>query len=166
MTDSLRSRQKTLKWLLPITVILIAAAGVFLIMGGHPSAYYVSIYEGQSEEILYQRQVELNDKLTLNYIHSADKTPISAVFEIKEDGLYLIEEKYSWYGAGLEAGSGHSFEFKDQEVTVSGYERLFEEMPIRVARTVPQEIVINDEVVLLNELAPGGKLLIIRIGYR
>ena len=166
MTDSQRSSQKTIKWLLLSTVLLIAAAGVFLIKGGHPSAYYVSIYEGQSEEILFQRQVELNDKLTLNYIHSADKTPISAVFKIKEEGLSLIEERYSWYGAGLEAGSGHTFEFKDQDVTVSGYDRLFEEMPIRVARTVPQEIVFNDNVVMLNELAPGGKLLIIRIDYR
>ena len=166
MTDSQRSSRKTIYWLLPITVLIIAAAGVFLIKGGHPFAYYVSIYEGQSEKVLYQQQVDLNDKLTLNYIHSADKTPISAVFEISEDGLYLIEDRYSWYGAGLEAGSGHSFEFKDQEVTVSGYERLFEEMPIRVARTVPQEIIVNKDVVILNELAPGGTLLIIRIDYK
>lgn len=166
MTNSQWNSRSTVKWLLPITVLIIVAAGVFLIKGGHPFAYYVSIYEGRSEEILYQHQVDLNDKLTLNYIHSADKTPISAVFKITEEGLHLTEESYSWYGAGLEAGSGHSFEFKDQEVTVSGYERLFEVMPIRVARTVPQEIVINDDVVLLNELAPGGTLLIIRIDYR
>ena len=166
MTDSQRSSRKALKWLIPITVLLIAAAGVFLIKGGHPSAYYVSIYEGHSEEILYQHQVELNDKLTLNYIHSADKTPISAIFEIKKEGLQLIEEKYSWYGSGLEAGSGHSFEFKDQEVTVSGYERLFAKLPIRVARTVPQEILFNGNAVKLNELAPGGTLLIVRIDNR
>ena len=166
MTDSQWSSRRTIKWLLPLTVLIIAAAGVFLIKGGHPFAYYVSIYEGRSEKVLYQRQVELNDKLTLDYIHSADKTPISAVFEITEDGLYLIEESYSWYGAGLEAGSGHSFQFKNQNVTVSGYERLFEELPIRVARTVPQEIVVYEDVVSLNELAPGGTLLIIRIDYK
>lgn len=166
MTDSQRSSRKYIYWLLPLTVLIIVAAGVFLIKGGHPFAYYVSIYEGRSEKVLYQRQVELNDKLTLNYIHSADKTPISAVFEVTKDGLYLIEERYSWYGAGLEAGSGHSFEFKDQNVTVSGYERLFEEMPIRVARTVPQEIVVNEDVVMLDELAPGGTLLVIRIDHK
>ncbi len=158
-----RSRPSLSKWLLLSLVFVIIAAGVFLFKGGHPSVYYLSFYEGRSEEILYRQQVEIEDRLILNYIHSADATPISAVFEIRSDGLHLVEEKYSWFGAGLEAGSGYQFSFDNKDVTVSGYDRVFEELALRIARTVPQEIVLGDQVIVLNRLAPGGTLLIIRV---
>ncbi len=158
-----RSRPSLNKWLLLCQVLVITAAGVFLFKGGHPSVYYLSFYEGRSEEILYRQQVEIEDILILNYIHSADATPISAVFKIRSDGLYLVEEKYSWFGAGLEAGSGYQFSFDNKDVTVSGYDRVFEELALRIARTVPQEMVLGDQVIVLNQLAPGGTLLIIRV---
>lgn len=151
------------KWLILCMLVVIATAGVFLFRGGHPAVYYISFYEGRSEEILYRQQVEIEDILILNYIHSADATPISALFEISENGLYLVEERYSWYGAGLESGAGHHFTFENKEVTVSGYDRLFETLPVRVARTVPQTVLLGDETITLNELAPGGTLLIIRV---
>ncbi len=158
-----RSRPSLNKWHLLCLVLVITAAGVFLFKGGHPSVYYLSFYEGRSEEILYRQQVEIEDKLILNYIHSADATPISAVFEIRSDGLHLLEEKYSWFGAGLEAGSGYQFAFDNKDVTVSGYDRVFEELALRIARTVSQEMVLGDQVIVLNQLAPGGTLLIIRV---
>jgi len=162
---SQRSKLFEKRWLLTSILIVLIAAGVFLFKGGHPYVYYLSFYKGQSGEIIYQRGVELGDTVLLNYIHSADATPICAVFEIQEDGLNLVEERYSWYGAGLESGAGHHFSFQGEEVIVSGYERLFKELPLRVARTVPQEIVIidNSEIISLQQLAPGGTLLIIRI---
>ncbi len=159
-----RSTSSLIIRLLLITMII--AAGVFLFMGGHPFVYYLSFYEGHSEEILFQQQVEMGDRLILNYIHSADATPISAVFEIRADGMHLIEEKYSWYGAGLESGAGHQFAFEGKDVTVSGYERVFEELPLRVARSVPQEMVLGDKIITLNQLAPGGTLLIIRVDQK
>ncbi len=149
-----------------LLIITIIAAGVFLFTGRHPSVYYLSFYEGYSEEILFQQQVEMGDTLVLNYIHSADATPISVIFEIRADGMHLIEEKYSWYGAGLEAGAGHQFAFEGKDVTVSGYDRIFEELPLRVARSVPQEIVLGDKIITLNQLAPGGSLLIIRVDQK
>jgi len=163
LPDSQRSRTFVKKWLLLSILVLFIAAGVFLLMGGHPYVFYLSVYDGRSGEVIYRERVEMEDTLVLDYIHSADATPVSAVFKIREDGLHLIEEKYSWYGAGLESGAGHQFTFQDQEVTVSGYDRVFEELPLRVARTVPQELVIGEEIISLNQLAPGGTLLVIRI---
>lgn len=159
-----RSKLSLLIWLLLISMII--AAGAFLFTGRHPSVYYLSFYEGHSEEILFQQQVEMGETLVLNYIHSADATPISVIFEIRADGMHLIEEKYSWYGAGLEAGSGHQFVFEGKDVTVSGYDRVFEELPLRVARSVPQEMVLGGKIIILNQLAPGGTLLIIRVDQK
>lgn len=156
------------KWLLLSLLIIFIAAGAFLVEGRHPYAYYLSFYIGQTGEMIYQMDVKPGDTMLLNYIHSVDGTPISARFEIRDEVLHLIEESYSWYGSGLESGAGYQFAFREDQVIVSGYERIFEELPLRVARTVPQEIMIEDkgEVVSLQQLAPGGTLLIIRVNKK
>lgn len=165
MPVSQRSKPSIYKWLLLSLLVISIAAGAFLFWGGRPHVYYLSVYKDQSGEILYQREVEICDKVVLNYIHSADATPVSAVFEIRDGGLHLVEERYSWYGAGLESGADLQFSFQGNEVIVSGYERTFPELPIRVARTVPQELVFIDknEFISLQQLAPGGTLLIVRV---
>jgi len=152
-----------LKWLLPCLLLVLTAAGALMLKEGHPPAYYLSIYEGRSEEVITQLEVALADQVALDYIHSSDGTPVKAIFVIEEKGLRLVEEKYSWYGSGLESGAGYEFSYQEKEVTVSGYDRVFEELPVRVARTVAQNIHINEEIIALNQLAPGGSLLIIRV---
>lgn len=165
MPDSQRSKpfHGRWKWMLLSLLIFSFAAGAFLLKGGHPYVLYLNIYEGCSEKIVFSERVEVGDILELNYIHSSDGTPVKVMFEIQQEGLYLLEESYSWYGAGLESGAGHSFSFEGDEVIVGGYDRVFNILPIRVARTVPQEITLSDHVIILNQLAAGGTLLIIKV---
>ena len=138
-------------------------AGAFLISWGRPPTYYLALYDGPDGEIVKQVDVELKDLVTLEYVHSSDGTPVKAVFLIEQDGLHLLEEEYSWYGAGLEFGSGHTFSFSEDKVTVSGYDRVFHELPLRVARTVSQELHLNEKVISLDNLAPGGTLVIVKV---
>lgn len=146
-----------------VILLLVVLAGACLWINGRPHSY-ISIYAWETGELLFKKEIVREEIITLKYIHSADKTPVEVVFEADPKGLKLIEESYSWYGAGLEAGSGRSFTFENDRVTVSGYdENPIEELPLRVARTVPQELMIGEELILLNDLAPGGTLLIIKI---
>lgn len=150
-------------WLSIVLLIVFLSAGAVLFVKWHPPVYYLSIYEAQSELVLYQQEVKPGDMFILDYTHSADKTPVKSVFLIEEDNFVLLEEKYSWYGAGLEAGSDYKFTFSEDEVTVSGYNRIFDYLPLRIARTVKQKLKFNDVEVILNDLAPGGTLLLIRV---
>lgn len=143
--------------------IMITAAGACFIFSGRPPDYYLSVYDARTGERLVTVPAGLEDRLTLSYTHSADGTPVYSVFSLSPEGLSLVEESYSWYGAGLEAGSGYDFAFNENLVLVSGYERLFEQLPLRVARTVSQELIIGDKTLLLEELAPGGTLLILLV---
>lgn len=148
---------------LAVLVFIIVLAGVSCWTKWRPHTY-ISIYEWETGMLLIQKEIVGGEIITLEYIHSADGTPVKAVFEADQKRLRLVEESYSWYGAGLEAGSGRSFTFEKDSVTVSGYgEYYFKELPIRVARTVPQKLLIGEEQLLLNDLAPGGTLLIIKI---
>lgn len=159
----LRKELLKTKWFLPGLLIALLAAGAFFITWGHPPVYYLSIYEGRSGKIVEQIMVKPGDRVELSYVHSADGTPVKAVFLIEEKGLRLLEEKYSWYGAGLESGSGRDFMFENDQVTVSGYNKVFKELPVRIARTIPQELHLEERTISLNNLAQGGSLLVIRV---
>ncbi len=150
-------------YLWPCLITVLIVAGALLFSRGHPPAHYLSLYDGAGGDILKQVEVELGDRVVLDYVHSSDGTPVKAVFSIEVDGLHLLEEEYSWYGAGLESGSGHDFAFNEDAVTVSGYDRVFHQLPLRVARTVSQELHLDGKTISLNQLAPGGSLVLIKV---
>ncbi|MBW6464327.1 MAG: DUF1850 domain-containing protein [Bacillota bacterium] len=158
----IRKRVKFI-YLLCCALVIITVAGAFFNRGERPHAYKISLSIGHTGETLFEKKITPGNRLILEYIHSADGTPVSSLFEIETDGLMLIEERYSWYGSGLESGSGYSFLFEGDNVIISGYSRLFTDLPLRVARTVNQKIIFEDEVVNVNELAPGGTLIIISV---
>ncbi len=146
---------------------LLAGAGVFLALGPgkHPHPhFYLCVSDFETGKTLYRTPVEPGEEVLLGYIHSADKTPVTLVFRVEESGkLRLMEERYSWYGAGLEAGSGYRFDFEGDEVVVSGYDSVHEALPLRVARTVPQVLEAGGEEVRLSDLAPGGTRLVLEV---
>ncbi|MCW3489683.1 DUF1850 domain-containing protein [Dethiobacter alkaliphilus] len=108
--------------------------------------------------------VEAGEEIEFSYIHSSDGTPVEQSFIVKDDGLlHLVEERYAWYGAGLEFGSGLEVDTTGDMVRITGYDRSFAELPFRVAWTVPQEFQIRDKKILLSDLAPGGTSLLVRI---
>lgn len=101
--------------------------------------------------------MEEGEEIRLWYIHSADGTPVEQVFSITPEGhLNLLEERYVWYGAGLEFGSGLDFTFQEDWVIVSGYHRVLKDLLLRVARTVPQKIYVQDHEIWITERVPGG----------
>ncbi len=131
---------------------------------GGNSEYYFEIVHRESEEVLFKVLIATYEEILFSYIHSSDGTPVQQTFIVKEDGLlHLLEERYSWFGAGLEHGSGLDFTFTDSEVRVTGYDRSFKTLLLRAARTVPQEFTFRDNSVLLSDLVAGGTPLLIRI---
>ncbi len=166
MSDSQRNKRIAIYAFAAGLVLAILAMGAFSLWSGRPPVtkyYFLSIYEGRAGNLLLKREVMLGDPVVLHYIHSADGTPVTTLFAVHEEGLQLVEESYLWYGSGLESGAQYDFTFSGGTVSVSGYDRIFETLPIRIARTVPQEIFILHETITLNQLAAGGTLLTIMI---
>ena len=163
----LRQRHKRLlKSILFITVIVVGAFLASYLPGKHPNpSFRLAIYDIKDVS-LHHFVVTPGDEVTLSYRHSSDGTPVVQIFQVGDDGyLYLLEEQYSWHGAGLEHGSGYDFSFEGDTVRITGYkdERRLERLFLRVARTVPQELEVNGEVVQLSDLAPGGTRLFLQV---
>jgi len=138
--------------------LIVFLVGAFLIFHKEVSHdYFLKIKEKDSGEVLVKHEVEPQQEVSLWYIHSADGTPITQVFQVIDEGkLDLKKEKYEWYGAGLETGSELDYSIEDDQVVISGYDRAFESITIRVASTVPQIITVDEEEFDLSELAALG----------
>lgn len=143
-------------------LVFLIIMGVFLVLffgvGRHPYSFLaLNIYHVAEDQQLLVKSVKVKpgDEVILSYIHSSDKTPVKQVFTVSGDELLkLQEERYRWYGAGLEFGSRYEVNTEDGWVRITGYDRSFETLPVRVAETVSQELVVNDKVIVLTELAP------------
>lgn len=126
--------------------------------------YFFEIIAGETGQPLFRQQVAVGEEILYTYIHSSDGTPIEHLFVFREDGLlHLLETRYAWHGAGMEFEPGLSFDFEGEMVVVTGFDSSFASLPIRVAWTVPQKIIIGSQMVLLADLAAGGASLAIRV---
>ena len=151
-------------WTPALFLVIIVGAFLVIILGKHPNPSFNLVIYDEQKAPLYQVAVLPGQEVILSYRHSADGTPVVQIFEVREDSdLYLLEEQYSWYGAGLEYGSGYDFTFEEDTVRVKGYDRKFSELLLRVARTVPQQLEVSGEIVRLSDLAPGGTRLLLKI---
>ncbi len=159
-----------LKWV-SRSVIIIIVLGAFLILHArverHPnSSLYLNIYlfNHNSEKLLYTQTVQDEQEVILSYIHSSDLTPVKQVFRVnKNESLDLLEERYRWYGAGLEYGSGYEVNYEDGWIVITGYDRSFAVLPIRVAATVNQTLKIGPDLIVLSELASPGSSLFLKV---
>jgi len=153
------------------SLVLLFFLGAFLILltgvGRHPySSLFLNIYlaETHNEILLHAQKVELDQIIILAYTHSSDGTPVQQIFRVSNSKtLDLLEERYRWYGAGLEFGSGYDISYKDGWVFVTGYDRSFNPLPVRIASTVSQVLIINSVEIHLSDLAPAGSRLLIKL---
>ncbi len=152
--------------------LLIMFMGAFLILllwvGRHHCHFLsLNIYQvdQQKQSLVSTSPVIAGEKVILRYIHSSDGTPVEQIFKISEENtLALLEERYRWYGAGLEFSADYIFTNQDGWVSVSGYDRHFSALPIRVAVTVPQALILADTTkIILSDLAPPAARLLIKV---
>lgn len=63
-----------------------------------------------SQEILQYFKLNESSKIGIIYKHSVEKTETSEWYEIEDENLILIEQRYQSQGAGLPANSIYKFE--------------------------------------------------------
>ena len=104
------------------------------------------------------------DEIWYTYTHSADKTPVQSLLraEAPPVGLVLVLERYLWYGAGLEFRSDRGVYLDGRWVVVEA-ERAVGRLPLRVAGTVEQEIIVGQNRTTLSELAEYGARVMLEV---
>ena len=136
--------------------------------GQNERPFSVRVESLERMEVLLDLPANPGDRFHIHYIHSSDKTPIQDTFEIGRRGeMILIEEKFYWYGAGLEFMSWEkaSITIEDGSIKVH-LRRHFPSLRLRVGRVANHTLVFNAVALPLDEIARAGELLKIWVAPR
>ena len=96
-------------------------------------------------------------KFTLSYVHSVHKTPVYEFFEIDEQNqLVLVENSFSSLGVGMPyTEENGTFQSSNGEFKITGLNRKFDAIPIRVSPIPKHTITVGDKSFpLLSYAAP------------
>jgi hypothetical protein len=127
-------------------------------------ALYLQVVRPPEDSVLLEFQVEDGDLFYIDYVHSSDHTPVHDVFQIRQDTIVLTEERFDWYGSGLESLShdGARVAFEGDATRVF----LNREMPrllLRVGRVAGHVMTCQGRSYPLLSVAEGGDRLWIRL---
>jgi hypothetical protein len=126
--------------------------------------YLLKVESLNTGKILFHCSLSAGDRFFIDYIHSSDKTPVQDIFEISGEGtLVLIEERFSWYGAGLEHLTWEKASVVyEKDCTRVLLHREFPSLRLRVGRVAQHRLTVRGTAIFLRDIARGGELLEIR----
>lgn len=124
----------------------------------------IVVVDLETGEELWSASARAGDEIWYTYTHSADKTPVQSLLRVEAPpvGLVLVLERYLWYGAGLEFRSDRGVYLDGRWVVVEA-ERAVGRLPLRVAGTVEQEIIVGQNRTTLSELAEYGARVMLEV---
>lgn len=105
-------------------------------------------------------------RFTLAFRHSVAKSAVEEDFLVVSPGAFkLIETRYKDFGAGLPhmEQRGLKMEFADGRIRLSGYDRKFEALPVRVGWESEQEVRAGNMATRLDSLERPGNAVTLRI---
>lgn len=128
-------------------------------------AMILEIYSFKKGTVIFSKDVRPGTEFCLKYTHSSDLTPIVDIFRVDDGGyLVLVEERYLWYGSGLEFFSHKRIKIVcDGRWTKVILNRRMKNLSLRVGRIAGHRIEIGGEQVRLKDIAGGGESVEIRV---
>jgi hypothetical protein len=128
--------------------------------------YFLEIINSDSSDRLLSVKVEAEEFFYLEYNNSRDLNPVIDKFRIGVDGyIYLVEERYPWYGVGQECHPSRDIIFDDGMVVVKLNKKLGK-LQLRVAYTVEQYLKIKNKIYLLSSIAKSGESIELHINIK
>lgn len=142
-----------------LTLAVTAAAGL-------PRGMVLAFEYGNTGRILDWYPVADQAAFAIVYTHSIHLTPVEEAYAIR--GGFIVQESiaYESYGIGMPANAveGERFDVEDGRYVVSGLNRAFREVDMRVARvTASQELAINGERIAFASFARPGAWIRMRV---
>lgn len=107
------------------------------------------------------------DTFSIRFTHSVHKTPVWENFVVKGvDKLTLISTEYRSYGVGMPSlpSEGVFTQLRDG-FTLTGLNRSFEKIPVRVGPEAKLSLIHQDREYFLYQWFAPGTLVILRIDY-
>jgi hypothetical protein len=146
-----------------LTVLALLGAWTAVGLANEGVHLQLQIVRRADGRVLWQHPVQIGDAVALDYVHSSDHTPVHDLFRVTGQAAFVLtEERFDWYGSGLEFHPSANITFSGSQTRV-GLERPFAQIPLRVGEVCRQVLTVHGTHLPLLCIAKGRESLCIRI---
>jgi hypothetical protein len=142
-------------------ILLLLCSGLFI-----PFYRVVAFEFENSGELLAFFPVENESTFEIQYIHSIHLSPVYESYYIKEKKIVQYQLTYEDYGIGMpeNAEGNERFLEIDGKYVISGMNREFSQLDIRVAKvTESQQIIINGKAIAFTAFTKPGTWIRVKV---
>ena len=79
-------------------LVIAGAAALFLFQ----SRKSLTISDVETGEVYARYPMKVGDGFSVSFVHSVNQSPVTDRYEIRRDGIYVVETAYGNFGAGVE----------------------------------------------------------------
>ena len=110
---------------------------------------------GDTGEVIKAFPVKDGEEFSVTFVHSVNQSPVTDVYQIRSDGIYVVRTIYYAFGAGVqtELEEGQTLEYgRDGSMMVSGFHRRMDHLSYIVGTVSDHMLQIDGEVLSLRKL--------------
>ena len=120
------------------------------------------IYVGTENKTVAIVNAQENLPLTINFIHSVQKTPVIEELEFKNGEFVLVRTKYKSQGVGLPFDAGDGTFHRDGEWFIFDMNRHFKDLELRTGKGTKLTIILDGKTYELYKNFPLGTKIIVK----
>ena len=112
------------------------------------------LIDGDTGRVLMSFPVKDGDEFSITFIHSVNQSPVTDVYQIRNERIYVVRTIYYAFGAGVqtEIEEGQSLEYgPDGSMTVSGFNRPMDHLSYIVGTVSDHTLRIGGGSISLRE---------------
>ena len=134
-------------------IVVMIASSVFIY--NTLSTKYLLLRNSDTGELISAFPVNDGDEFSISFVHSVNNSPVTDVYEIRDNGIYIVRTIYYSFGAGVqtEIEEGQSLEYgEDGSMIVSGFNRRMDSLSYIVGTVSDHVLEINGKSISLRKL--------------
>ena len=144
------------------TILITGIVVLLLIYVWLPKTEYLCLQTEDGKEYA-SFPVETGDTFSITFIHSVNKTPVTDFYEIREDGIYVMQTLYYGVGVGVQTQlqEGQTLTYtEDGGMLVSGFNQKMDNLAYVVGMVSDHTLSIGGDTYSRTELC-GRKVYVI-----
>lgn len=133
-------------------VVVVITASIFLCFSF--STPCLILKNGDTGEVITSFPLNDGDEFSVSFIHSVNNSPVTDVYQLRGNRIYVIKTIYYNFGAGVqtELEEGQTFEYgQDGSMIVSGFNRPLDNLSYIVGTVSDHTLQIDEAIISLRE---------------
>lgn len=137
-----------------MAVILLLGVTAIIICGCRGQRYLV-LEDGDTGTVYGEYKVKDGDQFSVTFVHSVNKSPLTDVYEVRDNDIYVVQTIYYGFGAGVqtEIEPGQKLSYgEDGSMIVSGFNQKLDPLSYIVGTVSDHTLKIGEREISLRDL--------------